>query len=234
MGRILGYVAQKRIPRAPSPPAAPHFWWFPRLEIAQRATETPVPVVTWWSWRAARLAHGGSQRWVHQGPRGEKKIFSKVIPRPLGMLKKVFLARFEPVVTRFGPRKIPKCLENGLFWDQKWVKIGSKTQFSKSDHGPFGMLKQVVLAHFEPVVTHFGPWRLPKCVEKWPLCEPNWVKKGSKTHFSKIDPGPLGVHEQVFLAHFEPVLTEFSPFHHMYAPSCTLRTYRRAVWWSHL
>ena len=26
--------------------------------------------------------------------------------------------------------------------------------------------------------------------------------------------------KQVFLAHFEPVLTEFSPFHHMYAPRC--------------
>ena len=34
--RILGYVAQNRIPRAPSPPATPHFLWFPSLRIAQR------------------------------------------------------------------------------------------------------------------------------------------------------------------------------------------------------
>ena len=27
------------------------------------------------------------------------------------MLKQVFLGRFEPVVARFGPYKIPKCLE---------------------------------------------------------------------------------------------------------------------------
>ena len=40
--------------------------------------------------------------------------------------------------------------------------------------------------------------------------------------------------KQVFLARSEPVLTEFSPFHHMYAPLCALRTYLRAVWWSHL
>ena len=40
--------------------------------------------------------------------------------------------------------------------------------------------------------------------------------------------------KQVFLAHFEPVLTEFSPFHHMYAPLCALWTFLRAVWWSHL
>ena len=35
-GRILGYVAQNRIPRAPSPPTTPHFLWFPSLRMAQR------------------------------------------------------------------------------------------------------------------------------------------------------------------------------------------------------
>ena len=110
-------------------------------------------------------ANGGSTRAL-----GAKKIiFSKVVPRPLGMLKQVFLDRFELVSTRFEHWKIPKCLENGLFWDQKWVKNGSKTCFCKSDPRPFGMLKQVFLAHFEPVVTHFGPWKIPKCLEKGPL-----------------------------------------------------------------
>ena len=56
------------------------------------------------------------------------------------MLKQVFLAHFEPDVMRFGPWKIPKCLENGPLWDQKWVKNASKTRFSKSDPGPFGMI----------------------------------------------------------------------------------------------
>ena len=74
------------------------------------------------------------------------------------MLKRVFLRRFEPVVARFGPWKIPKCLENGPFQDQKRVKNGLKTHFSKSDPGPFGVLKQVVLAHFEPVLTEFSPF----------------------------------------------------------------------------
>ena len=40
--------------------------------------------------------------------------------------------------------------------------------------------------------------------------------------------------KQVFLARFEPILTEFSLFHHMYAPLCALRMYLGAVWWSHL
>ena len=48
-----------------------------------------------------------------------------------------------------------------------------------------------------------------------------------KTHFSKSDPGPFGVHKQVNWAHFEPVLIEFSSFRYVYAPSCTLPRYLR-------
>ena len=111
-------------------------------------------------------------------PGRKKKIFSKVVPRPLGMLQQVFLGHFEPVVARFGPWKIPKCLENGPFWDQQCVKNGSKTCFSKNDPGPFMMLKQVVLAHFEPVGTGFGSWKLPKCLENGPFWDQKWVKNG--------------------------------------------------------
>ena len=113
------------------------------------------------------------------------------------MLKQVFLARFEPLVTLFAPWKIPKCLENGQFWDQKWVNNGSKTRFSKGDSGLFGVLKQVFLAHFGPMVTRFGPWKIPKCLENGLFWEQNWVKHGSKARFSKTDPGPFGVHKQV-------------------------------------
>ena len=89
-------------------------------------------------------ANGGSTR----VPGAKKIIFSKVVPRPCRMLKQVFLAQFEPVVTHFGPWKIPKTLENGPFWDQKWVKNGSKMRFSKSNHGPFGVHKQSVFSPF--------------------------------------------------------------------------------------
>ena len=44
------------------------------------------------------------------------------------MLKQVFLPHFEPVVMRFGLWKIPKCLENAPFWDQKWVPYVSNTR----------------------------------------------------------------------------------------------------------
>ena len=74
-GRILGYVAQNRIPRAPSPPATPHVLWFPSLGITQQDPYTLVPVVTSCSRRAAQPAHSWGQRWVHRGPPGRKKDF---------------------------------------------------------------------------------------------------------------------------------------------------------------
>ena len=76
---------------------------------------------------------------------------------------------------------------------QKWVEQA----FLHCEPGPFGMLKQVFLAHFEPVVMRFGPWKIPKCLEKGRLWEQNWVKNGSKTRFFKSGPGPLAVHKQV-------------------------------------
>ena len=179
-------------------PQPPTVCGFQALESPIRATYTPVLVLSWWSRRATRPAHGGGQRWVHQGPEAKKIIFSKVVHGPLGMLKQVFLARCEPMVTHFGPWKIPKCLEKGPFWDQKWVKNGSKTRFSRSDTRPFGMLEQVFLAHFEPVVTRFGRWKIPKCLENGSFWEHKWVKNGSKPCFSKSDLGPFGVQKQVF------------------------------------
>ena len=69
--------------------------------------------------------------------------FLKNDPRPCAMLKQVFLDHFELVVAHFGPPKIPKCLEKRLFWDQKWVKNGSKTRFSRNNPRPFGVHKRV-------------------------------------------------------------------------------------------
>ena len=105
-------------------PQSPTFCGF---QASQSPNETRRPS-NQWSLGAAggqpgpRMAgaNGGSTR----VPGAKKIIFSKVVPRPLGMLKHVFLGRFEPVVTRFGPWKIPKCLENGPFWTQICVKNG--------------------------------------------------------------------------------------------------------------
>ena len=122
------------------------------------------------------------------------------------MLKQVFLAYFEPAVTRFGPWKMPKCLEKGPFCDQKWVKNGSKMRFSKTHPGSFEGLKQVFLAHFVPVGTRFAPWKIPTCLEKGTFRDQKWIK-----HTTKSALGPFGVLKQVFLAYFEPVVKRFGP-----------------------
>ena len=79
------------------------------------------------------------------------------------------------------------------------------------------MLKQVVLAHFEPVATGFlAHGKSQNALKMGHFGTKKWVKNGSKTRFSKSDPGPFGMLKQVFLARFEPVLTEFSPFQHIF------------------
>ena len=101
---------------------------------------------------------GGAQWGPTMGPPGslgrKKNIFSIVVLRPVGRLKQVFLARFEPVVTHFGPWKIPKRVENRPFWGPK---IGSKRHLCKKGPRLPGMLKQVFLPQFVPVVTCFDP-----------------------------------------------------------------------------
>ena len=57
--------------------------------------------------------------------------FLKNDPRPCATLKQVFLDRFELVVAHFGTPKIPKCLENGLFWDKN-TKMGQNAFFQTS------------------------------------------------------------------------------------------------------
>ena len=69
--------------------------------------------------------------------------FFKNDPTPCVMLKQVLLDCFELVVAQFGPPKIPKYLENELFWNQSWVKNGSKTHFSKTYPGLFGVHKRL-------------------------------------------------------------------------------------------
>ena len=52
-------------------------------------------------------------------------IFSKFVPRPLGVLKQVFLARFEPMVARYDAPQFQKAWKMGLLGTkkvQKWVK----------------------------------------------------------------------------------------------------------------
>ena len=82
------------------------------------------------------------------------------------MLKQVFLAHFERWWRVLAHGKSQNALPRGYLGGQKWFKNGSKTRFSKSDLGPFGMLQQVFLTDFEPVVLPVGPWKLPRSLGK--------------------------------------------------------------------
>ena len=87
------------------------------------------------------MAYGKGQNALKRGrcgtKNGSKTCFSKSDPRPFGMLKQVFLARFELLVMHCGPWRMPKCLENGPFWGQKCVKNGAKQ----------GVFPKVILDH---------------------------------------------------------------------------------------
>ena len=132
--RILGYVAQIRIPSAP---ATPHFCGFQASESPNEPPRSPYQ----WSLGGAGGQPGPRRVGANSGstrvPGAKKIIFSKVVPRPPWMLKQVFLARFELVVGRFGPWKMPKCFKMGRFGTKNESKMGQKHVFPK-----------VILDHF--------------------------------------------------------------------------------------
>ena len=65
------------------------------------------------------------------------------------------------------------------------VKNRSKTHFSKSDHGSFGMLKQVVVAHFEPVRRFFGHGKSQNALKVGRLGTKNGSKMVKNVFFQK-------------------------------------------------
>ena len=92
-------------------------------------------------------------RWTKKGVRAKrKKVWHSISaalrqeeskpPPPCPRYLKLSV-HFEPIESHFGHSKVTKCLENGLFCDQKWVKNGPKMWFSKNDPRPFVVFKQV-------------------------------------------------------------------------------------------
>ena len=118
----------------------PTFCGFHPSELPKRTPRPPYLGPVGCGKLQAQTQTGGCPNGSTGSSRGKKMTFLKNDPRPCATLKHVFLDRFELVVAHFGP---PKCLENGLFWDQKWVKNGSKMHFSKPHPRPFGVHKRV-------------------------------------------------------------------------------------------
>ena len=126
IAHIFGYMAQNAIPRAPTPPATPTFCGFHPSELPKWTPGPQYLGPLGCGKLQAQAQTGGCPNGSTGSSKGKKMTFLKNDPRQCVMLKQVFLDCFELVVAHFGPPKIPKCLENGLFWDQKmgqkWVK----------------------------------------------------------------------------------------------------------------
>ena len=67
--------------------------------------------------------------------------------------------------------------------------MGKKLTFLKNDPRPCVTLKQMFLDCFELVVAHFGPLKIPKCLEKLAVLGPTM---GQKCIFPKIILDHLG------------------------------------------
>ena len=64
--------------------------------------------------------------------------------------------------------------------------------FLKNDPRPCVPLKQVFLDHFQLVVAHFGPPKIPKCLENWLLDSVLGPKMGQKYIFPNLILDHLG------------------------------------------
>ena len=131
--------------RFPGPllhPQPPTFCGFDPSELPKRTPTPQYPAPTGCSKLQAQAQTDGCPNGLTTSS-GQKMGFFKNDPTPCVRLKQVFLERVELVVAHFGPPKIPKCLEIGVFWDQKWVENGSKTHFSKTAPRPFGVHQRV-------------------------------------------------------------------------------------------
>ena len=113
---ILGYAAQNDVLRAHSrghvdPPATPHILWFPTVQIAPNEYLDPCT-------RANNATARCKLKYIRWVPKYVKRDHRRMPPRH-AMPKQAVLAHSEPVLARFGPSKVPKCLQNGPIWDQK-------------------------------------------------------------------------------------------------------------------
>ena len=122
----------------------------------------------WWPVSAPPKSQNALKMGSFEVKNGSTMCLSKNDPRAFGVHKQVKWAPFEPIASHFGPSKVTKCIENGLF-----------------------------LACFDPVVARFGPPKIPKCLENGLFWDKKWFLNWSKMCFSKNDPTIFGVPKQV-------------------------------------
>ena len=142
-------------------PQPPSFCGFHPSQLPKRTPRPPTLGPLGCGKLQAQAQTGGCPNGSIGSNRGKKKTFLKNDPRPCVTLKQLFLDRFEPVVAHFGPPKIPKCLENGLFWDQKWVK----NAFFQNSSSTIWGAQTGEMSPFWGILGHFGPSEVQKALK---------------------------------------------------------------------
>ena len=120
---ILGFSEDQHgsnaIPRAPNPPATPHFLWFPPLRIAQTDARPQYLGPLGCNKLQAQAQTGGCPNGSTGSSRGKKMTFLKNDPRPCATLNKGFwtiLSLWWPILVL---RKSQKALKMGCFGTKK-------------------------------------------------------------------------------------------------------------------
>ena len=72
-GHIFGYMAQNAIPRAPTPPATPHFCGFHPSKLPKRTPRPPYIALAGCGKLQAQAQTGGGAQMGQQGPVGAKR-----------------------------------------------------------------------------------------------------------------------------------------------------------------
>ena len=81
--------------------------------------------------------------------------------------------------------------------------------FSKDPFGLFRLRNQVEWAHFQPMLSNFGPAKADRALKNGPFGATNRSKTGQKHCFPNLYPCPVLVPKRMYTAHFEPLLSRF-------------------------
>ena len=108
------------------------------------------------------------------------------------MLKQVFLARFEPVVTHFGPWKVQNALKMGSFGTKDGSKMGQKHIVPKVTLDHLGCAIKCNEPILSPLGAILAPLRSQKTLKMGHFVKKNWSKMGQKCVLPKMILDHLG------------------------------------------
>ena len=100
--------------------------------------------------------------------------------------------RVELMVAHFGPPKIPKCLESGLFWTKKGSKRGQKCVFAKMIIDHLGCLNKSNEPILSPLQAILAPPKSQNALKMGCFATKNASKMGQKGVFPKMILDHLG------------------------------------------